>query len=483
MKVSACAIVKNEEKNMPRWLDCVKRLADEIIVVDTGSTDRTVEIARAHGVRLFHFEWINDFAAAKNYALDQATGEWIVFLDADEYFLSEDCPKVREIIQRYHGDPRVGGLFFNCLHIDPEKNDKYLSDGVLLRVFRNRSTLRYEGRIHELLISHGKRAPEMKVVKDISIRHTGYTASNTKVKAHRNLAILLAEQERRGERPEDNYYLMDCYLGLGEYDKALEYARRAIAAKVFLVGMENRPWLVFIQMLILQGRLREEVDEAIEKARREFPHLPEFAMMAGFTAYDRGAYGEAENVLQQGLELYRQQQAASCQDIYNEDQGTKFLPKAYECLGCLAALRGDDKAAVDYFVASLQREHSDGVLDRLLRVLRGRSPAEVSACLNQLYDVAKDAAWLVEKLYQRGLTAALSDKGVAEDAVHGAFALCIVAGEREAAALLALDNVSALAALAAWLSKRMALNGEMDFLLPHEAHDGRRWERIAQALM
>ena len=82
--VSACVIAKNEERNLPRWLDSMREVADELIVVDTGSTDATVALAEQAGARVFHFTWIDDFAAAKNYALDQARGRWILFLDADE---------------------------------------------------------------------------------------------------------------------------------------------------------------------------------------------------------------------------------------------------------------------------------------------------------------------------------------------------------------------------------------------------------------
>ena len=89
MKISACVIAKNEAENLPRWLTSMRVFADEMIVVDTGSTDATVQIADAGGAKVFHFGWINDFAAAKNFALDKASGDWVVFTDADEYFTEE----------------------------------------------------------------------------------------------------------------------------------------------------------------------------------------------------------------------------------------------------------------------------------------------------------------------------------------------------------------------------------------------------------
>ncbi len=90
VKLSQCMIVKNEEKNIRRALSWAKEIAFEQIVVDTGSTDRTVEIAEEMGAKVYHFQWINDFSAAKNCAISHAKGNWIAFLDADEYFTGED---------------------------------------------------------------------------------------------------------------------------------------------------------------------------------------------------------------------------------------------------------------------------------------------------------------------------------------------------------------------------------------------------------
>ena len=83
-RLSVCMIVKNEERFLGQCLASVKDIADELIVIDTGSTDRTVEIAREHGAQVGHFEWCNDFAAARNASIAAATGDWILFLDADE---------------------------------------------------------------------------------------------------------------------------------------------------------------------------------------------------------------------------------------------------------------------------------------------------------------------------------------------------------------------------------------------------------------
>src|SRR5690606_22915077 len=94
--ISLCMIVRNEERVLDRCLSSVNNLVDEIILVDTGSTDNTQEIAKKYTKNIYHFEWINDFSAARNFAADKATGEWILVLDADEY-VDED--NFREFIK------------------------------------------------------------------------------------------------------------------------------------------------------------------------------------------------------------------------------------------------------------------------------------------------------------------------------------------------------------------------------------------------
>src|SRR5262249_15334550 len=102
MRVSLAMIVRNEEANIAACLASVAGLLDEIIVVDTGSTDRTIELAHAAGARVVKFVWVDDFAAARNLSLDQATGDWIFWLDADERLDAE----TRKRLRRLHGGLR-----------------------------------------------------------------------------------------------------------------------------------------------------------------------------------------------------------------------------------------------------------------------------------------------------------------------------------------------------------------------------------------
>jgi len=98
--LSICIIVKDEEKNIGKCLRSIKPLADEMIVVDTGSTDRTKEIAKVFGAKVFEFEWTNSFSDARNYSISKASGDWILILDADEVIAPEDFGKIRELIKK-----------------------------------------------------------------------------------------------------------------------------------------------------------------------------------------------------------------------------------------------------------------------------------------------------------------------------------------------------------------------------------------------
>ena len=98
MRISACLICKNEENNISKWINNVKQFANEIIIVDTGSEDNTLKLIRENGIEPYSFTWNDDFSAAKNYAIDKATGDYIVFTDSDEFF--ENPAEVRNVIEK-----------------------------------------------------------------------------------------------------------------------------------------------------------------------------------------------------------------------------------------------------------------------------------------------------------------------------------------------------------------------------------------------
>ena len=136
IRISACVITKNEEKNIGRWLENMKKVADEIIVVDTGSTDGTVELARQGGAQIFHFAWCDDFSAAKNFAIEKAHGDWILFLDADEYFAPKSLPKVRPIIRKYQANQKIVAIISQWINFDQDDHYRFIKEECQARIFR-----------------------------------------------------------------------------------------------------------------------------------------------------------------------------------------------------------------------------------------------------------------------------------------------------------------------------------------------------------
>lgn len=232
IRLSQCMIVKNEEDNIRRALTWGKDIMYEQIVVDTGSTDRTVEIAEEMGAKVFHFTWINDFSAAKNFAIEQATGSWIAFLDADEYFSPEDTKKILPLIARLEKVTPITQRPAIIRTALANLNDRGGIESVMShdRIFRNISKLRYVNKIHEYLDETGMGGRVFDVKESLTIFHTGYTseAFEKKNKMERNASIL---EQVVAEEPE-NYdallYLGNSYYGKGKYELAEEIYYRVL---------------------------------------------------------------------------------------------------------------------------------------------------------------------------------------------------------------------------------------------------------------
>ncbi|MGB9887543.1 MAG: glycosyltransferase [Moorellales bacterium] len=228
-RLSVCLIVRDEAANLARCLSSVKEVADQIVVVDTGSADGTPELARRLGAQVDFFPWTESFAEARNRSLELARGEWVLVLDADEELLAEDGPRLLECIDQ----EGVEAYFLQTLNLAGERLAQAVFRHPVLRLFRNRPEYRYRGRIHETVLPAilARAGREAVRVAPVRIRHYGYLKRTVqeKGKAHRNLSLLLKEKE---ERPPDSflYYNLGVeYLRLGEYQTALDCFDRAEA--------------------------------------------------------------------------------------------------------------------------------------------------------------------------------------------------------------------------------------------------------------
>lgn len=216
-------IVKNEERYLEDCLKSVRGAADEIIIVDTGSTDRTKSIAKQYGASVYDFKWADDFSAARNYALERSNGDWILYLDADERISPESIDELKRITSC----EKKEGIYCRVVSIDDVKRRPSVMSYV--RLFPKHSDVKFEGAVHEQIEYSILRSGFEIKDSGIEIIHIGYNIEEDGIrkKAGRNLAILKKEYEREGS----SYYalqLAQTYGILHDKINAVRYFKIAL---------------------------------------------------------------------------------------------------------------------------------------------------------------------------------------------------------------------------------------------------------------
>jgi tetratricopeptide (TPR) repeat protein len=222
VRISACMIVKNEEQGLERCLQSLQGAIDEIVLVDTGSTDKTVAIAEKHGAKVFHFTWCDDFAAARNEAIKQATGNWIIIVDGDDELIESSPGALRRLCASHVGF----GYLLNC-HSEVEGRQVI---GQQWRIAPKLPGLGYKGRIHEQLQPPPGVPCELVLQNDVAIRHWGYTTdrANLEEKHRRNVKLLELTLAEEPNEPFHHYNLAREYGWEQDYGKGLRYAEQAL---------------------------------------------------------------------------------------------------------------------------------------------------------------------------------------------------------------------------------------------------------------
>jgi Glycosyltransferases involved in cell wall biogenesis len=223
--LSLCMIVKNEEKNIGECLKSAEGLADEIIVTDTGSTDKTVEIAQSYGAKIEHFAWIKDFAAARNHSISKATSRWIIWLDADDRLPRKTVEELREILKREIPD-KVFYLVV-CNSIDEGKTGVRFSQ---IRVLPNTQKICFEGRIHEQILTSVRKFKFAEIQLPLEVFHTGYEdPALLKEKQRRNLELFKEEYpDPMKMNPNAMYHFGASYEIIEDYENALIWLTNAL---------------------------------------------------------------------------------------------------------------------------------------------------------------------------------------------------------------------------------------------------------------
>lgn len=440
MKLSACVIVKNEANNLPQWLSCMSQVADELIVVDTGSTDATVELAEAAGARVYHFAWCNDFSAAKNYAIEQADGDWILFLDADEYFTTATLKRLRRDLEWYDRDKKAGLIFCRLINIDKDRDNKIVDTMMQARVFRRLDSVRYRGAVHEQL-GNSRGNLRMLVNNDWQIYHTGYSSSTFRQKAERNIVMLQEKAKQAKTQKEKDQlaaYFMDAYNSLGDYEQAIQCARQCLAANIKLIGMEGHFYEVIFSAMQQLGKSRQEQLVLLDEAIAHHPEEACFVLEKGYVLWQERDYLSAREYLCRGLELRRVFEVKLARGQLLTDSSLRLLPYVYHALGDIAYKSGDKSQAAELFLQGIEvHKYTRELLAGLYNCLRGGDTVDIIQLFNSLYDRTLDARFILSVLSGRADKKLLLYYAAEVNTMDNSLEKFFLAGRYDAAAVLA----------------------------------------------
>jgi tetratricopeptide (TPR) repeat protein len=263
--ISAALIVRNEAEHLQRCLESLVGLVDEIVVVDTGSTDPSPSVAARFGAVVLRRPWDNDFSASRNHGLDHVTGRWVLYIDADEHVAAADARSVRREL---------------------ESDDRHLAYRLRLRanagftpyweyrVWRNRSDVRFRGVIHESHVKELRRIAEAEGLLvghlDMLLDHAGYEGDQT-AKHLRNLPLLEAQIEQDPKRTYLWDHLARIHQALGHNDEALAAWRHAVAIVREEGVQEQVDCLCYLDLIVVGASAGRPDPSLVAEADRLFP--------------------------------------------------------------------------------------------------------------------------------------------------------------------------------------------------------------------
>ncbi|MEJ6949875.1 glycosyltransferase [Natronospora cellulosivora (SeqCode)] len=371
--ISLCMIVKDEENNIKNCLESVYKYVDEIIIVDTGSRDNTLSIAKNYQVTIIKESWYDDFSRARNTSLEHAQGDWILYLDADEYLPEKTVKKLSELSKN-----KIASAWLFSI-ISPI-NDNTANRHANIRMFRNKKNYFFQGKIHEQIKpSIIKNDPEAVILNSgLDIYHSGYRNDyrGRKAKTLRNIRILKQELKKREKNPFLNFNIAKSYYVLGKYQ---------LSQKHYQIAVENiddhsdiRPVLYrnYSLCLIETGEFKVAIS-LLKKAVLEYEDYPDLYFIMAHIYWDLGWIKEAKKYYNLCLNIKKisikyttspgvntflalENIGEICLRENNIKKATKYFEKAYlsnksfqllvKILSCLQKILKKDKEIIQYFL-------------------------------------------------------------------------------------------------------------------------------------
>lgn len=298
-RLSVNIIVKNAEKSIDSCLKSVCDLADEIIVVDTGSIDNTLDKLKEYNIKLFQIDWDDDFSAARNVAINHSTGDWILYIDADE-ILHADRKTIEEMMR---GNAEGYWLTVNSYtSSDMSQSTTHRN----LRMFRNCLNYRFEGRIHEQILSSILKEHTITDIKEtnVTISHFGYLPDQVKEqnKIERNIYLLELSLNEDPNQPFHLYNLGVEYSRLQNYEQSILYLKKCLQYE-----QQQASYLPSVYFLLGKNlyncRQFQEAEQILQKAINLYPDFTDLHYLLAQLYSTQALYEKALNHLYKTIEL------------------------------------------------------------------------------------------------------------------------------------------------------------------------------------
>ncbi|WP_254510346.1 TPR domain-containing glycosyltransferase [Anatilimnocola floriformis] len=303
-RISLCMIVRNEEANLRACLQPVLPLFDEVILVDTGSLDETRQVAEELGVKVIDFEWCDDFSAARNAAVEHATGEWIFWLDADDRVDSINRAKLKDVFDRVR-EPRETEQrrVYIMTTVSPSRHSSEPATLIShARLFQRHPQARWNGRVHEQIVPALEALGDQLIFSDVRIEHVGYLdPAFCQRKANRDLRLLRLDYATDPENPITLFLLGTTYMRTGQPYQALTHLLKSLQLAPAYGDWMRRLYALIVDALLRLGR-REEAFGMANEALQRFPLDVELTTRRAELLCEFNDLGSAERSLRELLQ-------------------------------------------------------------------------------------------------------------------------------------------------------------------------------------
>jgi len=389
-----CMIVRDNENTIIPCLNSIRPWVDRMVVVDTGSRDRTPHLCRELGAEVYYFPWCDDFSAARNESLRHALGDWVFWMDSDDVIDSANGRSLQRLVRGCH-NPNVLGYIWQVHCPGSNSHDLTVVDHV--KLFRNRPDIRFEGRIHEQILLSIRRIGGEVAWTDLFVVHSGY--DRTKVgqerKRQRDFRLLELELRDRPNHPFTLFNLGMTHADVGDSVEAVNYLNRCLAVSKPEESHVRKAHSILAHVLARIGKWNEAITRC-EDGLRLYPLDEELRFRKGVLLCDAQRYSEAVVVFQDLIQRPDERHFTSAPAGLRGFMTSQNLAVAFEGLGRLADAEGQWRRVVAEMPT--YRDGWRGLGETMLKIGKLDSVKGIASKLIEEHPEAGDGAVLLAKV-------------------------------------------------------------------------------------